>query len=59
MFVDDVTLLDVAPKILSSNCATVNIELQPENDFKVTVKSRINPNLRTGYIRSDRYTWFG
>lgn len=57
MFISELEKLPVAPKILSTECVTITITSN-DTSFEASVKSRMNPNLRTGHIRPDRYVWF-
>lgn len=58
MFVTDLKELELEPKYMSSKCATITVSQANGTYFEVDVTSRVNPNLQTGHIRTDRYTWF-
>ncbi|KAL4238202.1 hypothetical protein ACF0H5_002914 [Mactra antiquata] len=56
-FIDDMSLLQLAPKIMSSSCVDLSVTLN-QGHFTVTAISKLDSNLPQAHIRDDRYVWF-
>lgn len=57
MFIEDLTKLYIAPKIMSADCVRLSIKAS-DTSFTVSAVSNIDLNLPVGHIREDRYVWF-